>query len=253
LDQSAAQAAGSVKEKVDYRTVLDEATFEKFGEQAHNAGFRDFTKYNSNNDSIALPLPKNVRPDTYTATLNFDGRCSEKTFTVDFSVLYPASVMEQRWNDVIVLKNPAFNGGYEFYNHWWFVNDQPLREQYNRGNYIYMEHSTLQFGAEYRVRLMRMNEHERIFSCPLIVKEKPHDDEYVFPFPRIQVTELKNAVRISCEEPIVEVQLITMHGQVRTSRQYAHREIDFNVDAGFYILRLTTEKGHSYSQKINVK
>jgi superfamily II DNA helicase RecQ len=30
LDQSAAQAAGSVKEKVDYRTVLDEATFEKF-------------------------------------------------------------------------------------------------------------------------------------------------------------------------------------------------------------------------------
>jgi len=227
-----------------------DTVFVSFDEKAHLAGFRDFVERNPNNNSIKIPLPDKIRPDNYSVTLYFDGRCSDTTFTVNFTVLYPSSVMEQRWNDVLVLKNPAYNGGYNFWPYEWLVDGRllPFNHQFNKGNYIYTENTTLmQFGSEYRIILTREDDLKTFCSCPLIPIQ--HSDPYEFP----RIKSGKGKINVYSDDPIVELSLFNILGQTVRNGRYANNEIEINADAGFYIIRLATAKGQIYTQKIVVQ
>ncbi|GHT35151.1 hypothetical protein FACS189434_12510 [Bacteroidia bacterium] len=226
-----------------------DSIFVSFDEKAHNAGFEDFVEHNPSIDNIKIPLPTDIRPDNYSVTLYFDGRCNDTIFTVNFTVLYPSSVMEQRWNDVIILKNPAYNGGYDFYDNKWLVNGFPIEEKFDNGSYIYTENATLQFGSEYRALLTRADEYQRFCSCPLIPIQ--HFD--VYEFPRI-VSEMRR-VKVYSNEPIVELSLINILGQTVINNHYANsgNTIEIGADAGIYVIRLATDKGQIYTQKITVQ
>jgi len=224
-----------------------DSIFVYFNEKAHDAGFEDFVVYNPDSSSIKIPLPTAIRPDNYSVTLYFDGRCSDTTFTVNFTVLYPSSVMEQRWNDVIILKNPAYNGGYDFYDNKWLVNWLPINPQFDKGSYIYTENTTLQFGSEYRALLTRMGEYQRICSCPLI----PTQHTIVYEFPHIAVR--NGVIGVHSKEPIGELSLINILGQTIIKKHYNNTEIEISANAGIYIIRLVNAKGQIYTQKIIVQ
>jgi len=233
-----------VRYRVDAGRI--ESVFVYFDEKAKSAGFKDFIEHNPNIDHIKIPLPTNVRPDNYSVTLYFDGRCGDATFTVNFTVLYSASAMEQRWNDVITLKNAAYNGGYDFSYIQWLVNETPVNPQFDKGTYIYTENSTLQFGAEYRVCLIRIGEYHQICSCPLIPVQHYDCCDY----PRIATTMGK--IKVYSNEQIVELSLINMLGQTVRTGRYAHTELEINANAGIYVLQLVTDKGQIYTQKVIV-
>ncbi|MDR2970379.1 MAG: T9SS type A sorting domain-containing protein [Bacteroidales bacterium] len=222
-----------------------DSIFVYFDEKAKKVRCENFVKHNPNHDSILIPLPKDIRPDNYSVTLYFDGRCGDTTFTVNFTVLYPSSVMEQRWNDVIILKNPAYNGGYNFSYNEWFVDGLPVNPQFDKGNYIYAENTTLQFGSEYRVLLTRTGEYQSFCSCPLLPIK--HNN---IGFPLIQFASGK--IKIYSNEPIVELNLMNILGQTIRNGHYNNTEIEINVNSGMYILRLTTDKGQVYTNKIIV-
>ena len=45
---------------------------------------------------------------------------------VMIDVYYPDSVIAQRWNDVLAVRNDAYNGGYEFIAYQWYKNNEPI-------------------------------------------------------------------------------------------------------------------------------
>ena len=221
--------------------------FVSFDEKELFAGFEDFVEHNPSIDHITIQLPPNVLPDNYSVTLYVEGRCSDTTFTVNFTVLYPSSVMEQRWNDVIILKNSAYNGGYVFYDNEWLVNGEHIFAQYDKGSYIYTENSTLQFGSEYRALLTRVGQYQSICSCPLI--PVPHSKSSDPP----HLVSGKGKIKIFSKEPIAELTLMNILGQTIRSGHFANTEIEINADTGIYIIRLVTDKGQIYTQKIIVQ
>jgi hypothetical protein len=89
-----------------------------------NANLPDLTGEPLLNDKMMVALPQNVQPDLYNATLTvYEKNCGEsQTIPLEIMVKYPATVMAQRWNDVIGIKNADYNGGYNFTAFQWYKN-----------------------------------------------------------------------------------------------------------------------------------
>ena len=91
--------------------------------------------------------------------------CGNAEVGLSFDVLYPDTIIAQRWNDVLALKNADYNGGYEFVSYQWFLNGQPL-EGFNASQYY--TGSNLNFEGEYQVLLTRKDDGVSIFTCSMV-------------------------------------------------------------------------------------
>ena len=69
-------------------------------------------------------------------------------------VYYPDSVIAQRWNDVLAVRNDIYNGGYEFVDYQWYKNNMPIEGA--TSSVLYVE-GELDFDAEYSVMLTRVD------------------------------------------------------------------------------------------------
>ncbi len=127
---------------------------------------------------ITLPLPDGIRPDRYAVTLFFsDSRCGQYTDTIEMYIKYASAIIEQKFNDVLALLSPAFNGGYEFESYQWFCNGAVIPDA--TGSYIYVgPESVLDLNAQYHASLVRKGETYAIESCP--PELKLHTDNTVY-------------------------------------------------------------------------
>ena len=145
-----------------------------FNQFALNAGFEnvvDFTR-----DEVVVTIPDSVRPDTYAVDVVFNNYgCETVTLPLEFTVLYPSSVIGQRWNDLLGVKNEHYNGGYTFTDYQWYLNGEPI-DGY-KATQIYEYGKELDFEGEYRVLLTRADDGKSIMSCPFI-PVKYNEDEY---------------------------------------------------------------------------
>lgn len=136
-----------------------------YGASAEAVGFTDIDSSAVDGTTIALSIPAAVRPDYYTSLITFyDSDCGRLTVPFDFDILYPASVVTQRWNDVLAVTNADHNGGYTFSAFQWYLDGVPLDGQtrsqlYDRGN-------SLHFDGEYRVLLTRAGDSVSVMTCP---------------------------------------------------------------------------------------
>lgn len=142
-----------------------------YSDKAKNAGFEDIEVLDSVGDieSIKFILPQNVRPNSYEVDFTFyNSDCGNVDTTLVFDVLYPDSVVAQRWNDVLVVKNSNYNGGYEFVAYQWFLNGVPLEgfttSQYYTG-------SNLDFNGDYQVLLTRKDDGVSVLTCSFVPTE----------------------------------------------------------------------------------
>ena len=76
--------------------------------------------------------------------------CGGDDIDVMIDVYYPDSVIAQRWNDVLAVRNDAYNGGYEFVAYQWYKNNMPIE-----GATSSILYGDLDFDAEYSVMLTR--------------------------------------------------------------------------------------------------
>ena len=67
-------------------------------------------------------------------------------------VYYPDSVIAQRWNDVLAVRNDVYNGGYEFVEYQWYKDGVMIEGE--TSSILYVE-GELDFDAEYSVMLTR--------------------------------------------------------------------------------------------------
>ena len=101
--------------------------------------------------AMVVPMIEGVEPNRYKATLSFgELACGGEDIDVLIDVYYPDSVIAQRWNDVLAVRNDGYNGGYEFVGYQWYKNNQPIE-----GATSSILYEDLDFDAEYSVLLTR--------------------------------------------------------------------------------------------------
>ena len=150
-----------------------------FNAKAIAAGFVNQTG-TVNGTEIHINLPANVYPDTYGFTLTLSNNndvCPSKIIEgLVIDILYPNTIMEQKWYDVIALLKKEYNGGYEFKGYQWYKNEDMMAgENYS---YIYIPNGTLNTADCYRVEITRTDDTKR-FSCCFF----PHDYEECCEYP----------------------------------------------------------------------
>lgn len=135
---------------------------------------RDTVIYDSSIESVKIPYPDTITPGRYEATLRFyQFCCGVHEETHPFDIRYRASIVEQKWNDVLTLLSPAYNGGYRFTAFQWYKDDLPIENETH--SYLYQPLDTL---SEYYVMLTR-EDGVMMATCP--ITPVIHVDQTKFP------------------------------------------------------------------------
>ncbi len=123
--------------------------------------------------SIAIPYTSKITPGHYTAELTFyQFCCGTYTEKRGFDIRYPSSIVEQKWNDVLTLLSPKYNGGWNFLSFQWYKNGTPIVGATK--SYLY---EPLDTEAFYYVELMR-EDSVVMTTCPIQPVYHPQQSEY---------------------------------------------------------------------------
>ncbi|MBQ8101204.1 MAG: fibronectin type III domain-containing protein [Paludibacteraceae bacterium] len=149
----------------------------RFSADALAAGFRNRVIYDNDVLSVTYEYGADILPGLYSVELEFfQSGCTNQLFTLPFEIRYPASVIEQKWNDVLYVLNSRYNGGYTFTSYQWFRNGQPIDGEVN--SYLYLPKTELGTEDLYTVLLTRQDG-KQVLSCPFV--PTVHTDLYEFP------------------------------------------------------------------------
>lgn len=218
-----------------------------FDERAKAAGFADQTGVMADGTDLQVPLPAGVRPGQYTMTLLFeDLLCDTVVWPIDFTVQYPASILTQKWNDVIAIRNAVNNGGYDFSAYQWYKDGQPIEGETDP--YLYIAEGALDTIAEYAVLLTRSDDGESVLTCPIIPVWKSETDLY----PTVVPPDVPVAMSLS--EPAT-VQVYDMWGVRVKAQDYpagAAQQLVVSDVAGHYFVHVRLQSGDTRSFKVIV-
>jgi hypothetical protein len=192
---------------------------------------------------VEIPYPENITPGHYTATFAFHQFCcgiyKEKR---DIELRYRASIVEQKWNDVLTLLAPAYNGGFSFRSFQWYKNGEPIPGETQA--YLYQD---LDFNAVYYVELTR-NDGVTVSSCPM--QPVYHEQQSDYP------TVVKAARRIPMymEQPAT-VWYYTMSGQLygTCSLEQGYTSLATPDLPGIYVLKSVNARGETQAQVMIVE
>ncbi|GEM_PF-4996537 len=139
-----------------------------FDEHSAAVGFRDTALATTGRlMTLTIPVPRNLRAGYYSLRAQFFHRkhmISEQTLTI--TALYPASVLEQKWDDFVGVLTNKYNGNYDFTAFQWYKDGEQLYGE--TGSYIYQP---LHYGSAYQC-LLTDSEGLTLMTCPLIATEK---------------------------------------------------------------------------------
>ncbi|MBQ4507815.1 MAG: hypothetical protein II970_02840 [Paludibacteraceae bacterium] len=157
---------------VAYELVFDEA--------AQKQDFQNITgNITRSNMRITVPIPHdpmqlNSYPaaDDYNITLRVTDWCDRTTdYPLSFTMLYPASLIRQKWNDVLAVYNEKYNGGMTFSSIRWFHEGSQIESNGDNNSYIYVL-PELRFGEAYWVELTRADDGKTFRTCPFYPERK---------------------------------------------------------------------------------
>ena len=139
----------------------------RYSPKSKDVGFEDVeVEFEEEVENVVIDLPEGIRPDKYDGVITFNNmECGNAEVGLSFDVLYPDTIIAQRWNDVLALKNSEYNGGYEFISYQWFLNGQPL-EGYTTSQYY--TGLDLDFEGEYQLLLTRADDGISAFTCSIV-------------------------------------------------------------------------------------
>ena len=141
----------------------------RFGAAAATMGFADQSgSLNGTADNtITVPVPAGALPGYYPFSILFDSeKYGSSEVANEVAVYYPASLIQQRWDDVLGILKAEFNGGYDFVAFQWYRNGQAIIGATEP--YLYVEQK-LKAGDEYSVELQQANETRMLRSCAYTV------------------------------------------------------------------------------------
>lgn len=139
-----------------------------FADDSHQAGWRDTlyvpsSAYPVGDVTITVTIPANMLAGWYLFTL----RCTSKRLGSsgvpgEIVLRYPASIIQQRWDDVLGILNEEYNGGFKFSAFQWYKNGEPIE---GANTPYYYAADKLDKDATYSVSLVREGEERSLMSC----------------------------------------------------------------------------------------
>lgn len=218
-----------------------------FNDKAHNVGFEDQLDVPHIDGNITISLSEEAKPDRYGARLEFDGDTTGiEVFDFEFDVYYSASILQQKWNDVIAIYNTENNGGYEFSAFSWYVDGNEIPGM--TGPIFYDSSKGLQIGSSYQAKLTRADDGVTAFTCPIYIVGKSENVE-VYPTSAPK----RSAVTISMPQ----------EGQISVWDVMGNRISDGLLEAGLnhfsmpervgtYVFKVLTVDGQSVNVRVMV-
>lgn len=118
-------------------------------------------------NTIEVPVPAGVKPGYYPLTLTFASEVNGTCAAIGELVIHhSASLIQQRWDDVLGIQNAEYNGGYDFRYFRWYRNGEPIDGATEP--YYYIE-SKLQPGDTYSVELKENADERGLTTCGYVV------------------------------------------------------------------------------------
>jgi hypothetical protein len=167
------QCAGSGEQEIEILTqgFISQIAF-RYSPKALAAGWQDTIMPLASNDLYTLSY-RDMRAGIYEATavgLFHDVEVATYSFTLTY--LYPTTIFEQRYNDLITVLTHDYNGGYDFVAFQWYKDGILIPG----ATHSYLNQS-LGFEAEYSVLLTDTNG-LALMSCPIIAEDKAEISVY---------------------------------------------------------------------------
>lgn len=135
-----------------------------FTAEAIKAGFADVHNIEFDSDTVVVDIPSGVTPGRYSANITLhNADCGDIQLSASFEIRYPATIITQRWNDVLAIKNDKSIEGKEFTQFKWFL-DNTLISTSDNANY-YSTSGELHFDQPYTA-LLFTNDNDSIYTCP---------------------------------------------------------------------------------------
>lgn len=188
--------------------------------------------------TLDVPLNPTPYPNVYRGSLTLDDSIPKWNLTIPFTltVRYANTVMAQRWNDVLAVRNSAYNGGYEFSEFQWFKNGVKLEGE--TGSYLYQP---LDVTAEYQVLLTRASDGVALLSCSLVPVLLTKDEDLPTLAPKNAPMRMNGKGRADW---------VTTLGNTVYSEHYDNSPITTPQISGMYVLILHTESGKRVQRMI---
>lgn len=237
---------GYEKRKGDFDSLVVE-----FDEHALKAGLENVTlvhdPYNNpvvEGETFVVPFPQTVAPDRYRALFRFYQHpvCGEQqVFARPVEIQYASSIIEQKWNDVLVLLNKEYNGGFNFIAYQWFKNGLPIE-----GATEPFLHEPLDFTAEYNVLLMREDSVTQ-FSCSMTPVDR--SSRQITPFPTYAHSLSKVRVRLGDDATL---RCYSALGTLVSTTRLKSGESFYTMPSavGAYIVQIIHDNGEQESHEV---
>lgn len=186
-------------------------------------------------DAAQVGFEQGVMPGRYSADLVFHNSiCGDYTKKVEVSVLYPDSVISQRWSDVLAIKNATSNGGFSFTTCKWYKDGVaiPGADGFN----LYLPDG-LDLNSRYQAKLVRTDGVEAFTCGPELIDYGTEGTEPIVTF--------SNGVSVQSVQSC-SVGVYTVSGVLlQTIMLEAGQEWTARLAPGVYVLRFTTHEGSS--------
>ena len=187
--------------------------------------------------AISIPLDESVIPDVYNGFVLLEDSLPQCNVRLPFvlTLQYASTVIAQRWNDVLAIRNADFNGGYRFDSVQWFVSGMPI-EGATEFNYYAGEGKQLRFGEEYQALLTR-GDGVKLFTCAFIPVPVP-----------AEVMDMPTLVPVAQPIPVQGqgvAQWVDMMGRTHHTEAFDNSDIHAPAAVGSYLLILRTDETRS--------
>lgn len=234
--------------------------FVSFNDVSKKNGFEDVEGI-LEEEVISISLPKNMdieylKPNTYGGTLTLLGDICKQQHIYEFSfdILYPSSVVIQKFNDVLAVQNEKYNGGYIFTKFQWYADGEPIPN----ANLSYFYGEGALSASIYQVMLTRNTDGVSMLTCPI---EPKHEDLPNFQSSNSKgfntIIDINNPIVCLQDENIQSVSVYNMSGGLlfhRTLGVKEHQlEIQLSPNAGVYLMIVSYHNGTTENHKLIVQ
>ena len=207
-----------------------------FSDNALSTGyFKDLVIYDNDIDEVEIEYSNALPAGDYFVTLMFyqPHVCEPQTFILPVEMRY-GGIIEQKWNNVLMLLNEHYNHGFTFTEYQWYKDGVEIEGA--TLPYLYQD---LDFDSEYTVRLTR-SDGVVAFACPLQPTDRT--DKQITTFPTYVSENSSVSVRAMKTSTL---SIYTLTGNVYSIQSLSAGEniVRMPSASGMYVLRISSDDG----------